>query len=261
MMGAAARLHADQTRLELGAESQQLCPAQAPAQDDLAGPIESDKVKYGLRHIDAYRRYCHEWSSFRLKPATPASPSPKGRTIPLAQTEGRTIVFIDESGLTQKPHRCRTWAPRGETPVLQYSFNWKMLSAAAGLTFHDLYFRFYDGAIASRQVVEFLQALERQIDRPLLLIWDRLAAHRSWLVQEFIRASGGRIEQIWLPAYAPELNPVEYVWAYWKQHELPNVCPKDYADLSQTARRTLRRVRRRKRLIPSFWKQAKLSFE
>ena len=57
------------------------------------------------------------------------------------------------------------------------------------------------------------------------------------------------------------LNPVAYVWAYWKQHELPNVCPKDYGDLSQTARRTLRRVRRRKRLIPYFWKQAKLSFE
>ena len=78
-----------------------------------------------------------------------------------------------------------------------------------------------------------MQALERHIDRPLLLIWDRLPAHRSWLVQEFLRASQGRIEQVWLPAYAPELNPVEYVWAYWKQHELPNVCPKDYGDLSQ----------------------------
>ncbi len=75
--------------------------------------------------------------------------------------------------------------------MLQYSFNWKMLSAAAGLTFHDLYFRFYEGTIASQQVVEFLQALERQIDRPLLLVWDRLPVHRSWLVQEFLRASEG----------------------------------------------------------------------
>jgi hypothetical protein len=45
-----------------------------------------------------------------------------------AENEGRTIVFIDESGLSQRPHRCRTWAPRGPTPVLQYHFNWKMLS-------------------------------------------------------------------------------------------------------------------------------------
>ncbi len=136
-----------------------------------------------------------------------------------------------------------------------------MLSAAAGLTFQDLYFRFYQGTIGGAEVVEFLQALQRHLDQPLLLIWDRLPAHRSWLVQEFLRTSEGYIEQVWLPAYAPELNPVEYAWAYWKQHQLPNVCPKDYWELSDTARRTLRSVRRRKRLIPSFWKQADLSLE
>src|SRR5262249_2472898 len=41
---------------------------------------------------------------------------------------GQTIVFVDESGLSERPHRCRTWAPRGLTPVLQYHFNWKWLS-------------------------------------------------------------------------------------------------------------------------------------
>ena len=40
-----------------------------------------------------------------------------------AKNEGRTIIFIDESGLSKRPHRYRTWAPRGETPVLQYHFN------------------------------------------------------------------------------------------------------------------------------------------
>ena len=63
----------------------------------------------------------------------------------------------------------------------------------------------------------------------------------------------------YLPAYAPsELNPVEYIWAYWKHHELPNVCPKDFWHLSGGARRTLRRMRRRPRLITAFWKQASL---
>ena len=50
--------------------------------------------------------------------------------------------------------------------MLQYNFNWKMLSAVAGLTFHDLYFRFYEGAIASQQVVEFLQALATHGESP-----------------------------------------------------------------------------------------------
>jgi hypothetical protein len=49
-----------------------------------------------------------------------------------AKKQGQIIVFIDESGLSERPHRCRTWAPRGQTPVLQYHFNWKTLSAMAG---------------------------------------------------------------------------------------------------------------------------------
>src|SRR5207237_10775282 len=62
----------------------------------------------------------------------------------------------------------------------------------------------------------------------------------------------------YLPAYAPELNPVEYIWGYWKQHELPNVCPTDYWQLSEAARCTLRPMRHRPRLITAFWKQASL---
>ena len=82
-------------------------------------------------------------------------------------------------------------------------------------------------------MIHFLKALLRHIDRPLLILWDRLPAHRSRLVREFIELSEGHIETEYLPPYAPELNPVEYLWAYWKQHELPNVCPKDYGELSE----------------------------
>jgi hypothetical protein len=49
-----------------------------------------------------------------------------------SQNEVRTIVFIDENGLSQRPHRCRTWTPCGMTPVLQYHFYWKTLTAMAG---------------------------------------------------------------------------------------------------------------------------------
>ncbi len=56
-----------------------------------------------------------------------------GRPLKKAYQEGRTIVFIDESGLSQRPHRCRTWAPRGETPVLEVSL-WKTISVAAAMT-------------------------------------------------------------------------------------------------------------------------------
>jgi transposase len=61
-----------------------------------------------------------------------------------------------------------------------------------------------------------------------------------------------------LPAYAPELNPVEYLWGHWKTHELPNFCPRNLGHLGTEARRALRRMRRRPSLVSAFWKQADL---
>lgn len=175
-----------------------------------------------------------------------------------ARREGRTIVFVDESGITQKPHRTRTWAPRGETPVLQHHFNWDNLAAIAGITCWNFYFRLYEGSIKAEQVVDFLRHLLRHVPGKLLIIWDGLPAHRSRLVKDFLGQVNGRLWLERLPAYAPELNPVEYIWGYWKNHELPNFCPKDYAQLSRQARQALSRMRRRPTLVTAFWTQAEL---
>jgi len=167
-------------------------------------------------------------------------------------------VFIDESGLSERPHCCRTWAPKGQTPILQYHFNWKHLSAMAGVTWKNFYFRLFEGSIRSPQVVEFLKHLLRHVKGKVLVIWDGLRSHRSRLVNKFVTSTKGRLKLEFLPAYAPELNPVEYLWGYWKQHELPNFCPKDFSELSCHARRALRRMRRRPTLVTAFWKQAEL---
>src|SRR5438445_9562577 len=73
-----------------------------------------------------------------------------GQRLKKARKEGRVIVFVDESGLSERPHCCRTWAPRGQTPLLQYHFNWKTLSAMAGVTWWNFYFRLFPGTIRSR---------------------------------------------------------------------------------------------------------------
>ncbi len=145
--------------------------------------------------------------------------------------------------------------------MLPFNFNWDKLSVSAGLTLRNFYFRLDPGAVRQAEVIDFLQALVRQIEKPLLIVWDRLSAHRSRLVREFIELSEGHIVTESLPAYAPELNPVEYIWSYWKQHELPNVCPKDYADLNWRARQALRRMQRKPRLVTAFWKPSSLCFD
>ena len=160
--------------------------------------------------------------------------------------------------MSYRPHRCRTWAPRGETPILQYHFNWKTISVAAGMTLWNFYFQIFDKAVGKEEVVQFLTHLLRHLACPLLIVWDRLPAHRSRLVADFVRECGYQIVLEYLPAYAPELNPVEYLWGHWKHHVLPNVCPKDLWQLSEGARRTLKRLRRRTALITAFWHQSSL---
>src|ERR1700677_4581297 len=98
------------------------------------------------------------------------------------------------------------------------------------------------------------------VSRTLYYWWlDSQGEQDTRLVSEFIRAQRGRLVIERLPGYAPELNPVEYIWGYWKQHALPNFCPRDFGQLSYQARRALRRMRRRPRLVRAFWRQAELS--
>jgi hypothetical protein len=92
----------------------------------------------------------------------------------------------------------------------------------------------------------------------LLIVWDGLPSHRSRATWEFIREQRGRLWVEFLPGYAPDLNPVEYLWSHWKQHELPNFCPQNFGQLSHYARRALRRMRKRPTLLIAFWRQVEL---
>lgn len=130
----------------------------------------------------------------------------------------------------------------------------------AGVTFYRFYFRLYAGTIKSPQIVEFLKALHQQIGRKLLVIWDGLMAHRSRLVRDYVDGLDGAIQLERLPAYAPELNPVEYVWAHLKQHEIGNLCATHLAQVSDMARRRLKSMQRRRTLVTAFWQQAELAF-
>jgi transposase len=149
--------------------------------------------------------------------------------------------------LSQRPHRARTRAPRGQTPVLTFNFNWKSLSAIAGLTPRNFCFRLHAGSIKSPQVIEFLRALHRHIPGKVLLLWDGAPIHRSKLVAAHLAGQTDWLHVERLPAYAPELNPVEYLWSHWKQHELANFCPKDIREPGRAACQALKRIRRRKR--------------
>ena len=175
-----------------------------------------------------------------------------------ARREGRLIVFIDESGLSQRPTRVRTWALKGHSPVVQFCFNWDHVSIIAGMHLAGVTFRLHDGAVRKEEVVEFLKALKAHYRRRLLIIWDGAKPHRSRLVADYVDSTEGQIAVERLPAYAPELNPVEYLWAWLKRHALANFCPDTLTELQHGARSKLKSAQRRSTIVAACWAQASL---
>jgi transposase len=90
------------------------------------------------------------------------------------------------------------------------------------------------------------------------MLWDSLQAHRSHLVRDYVAATEGRIQLHFLPGYAPDLNPVEFLWAWLKRHALANYCPDSFTELRHTARGKLKSAQRRSVIIASCWQQAEL---
>lgn len=90
-----------------------------------------------------------------------------------------------------------------------------------------------------------LRHVLRHLHGPLALLWDGLAQHRSQLVREFLRTHADRFRIVErFPAYAPELNPQEYVWAASKTKDLAGYVPASTDDLLSRARTSIRRMQR-----------------
>lgn len=177
-----------------------------------------------------------------------------------ARREGRVIVFIDESGVSLESNVVRTWAPKGQPVVLRQPWGHReKLSIIAAVSAERLFFRIYEQAIHAEQVVEFLKQLEREVGAPLLVVWDGISTHRAAVVKAYLRQRAGRIWVERLPAYAPELNPVEYAWGRLKQLELPNLQVDAVPALQKKCQQGLRRMSRRSELVASFWQQAELA--
>ena len=144
----------------------------------------------------------------------------------------------------------RTWAPKGQTPIIQFHFNWNHVSVIAGLTRTNCLFRLHEGSIKKEEIVDSLKALKTHLKQPLLVIWDGLKAHRSRLVREYLDGLNGHIQIAFLPPYAPDMNPVEYLWAWLKRHAMANYCPNNLSELHVTARNKLKSAQKRPRSLP-----------
>ena len=174
-------------------------------------------------------------------------------------------MLIDESGFFLNPLVRRSWAPKGKTPMLP---SWgrhrdkvsviAALSVAPTLRRLGLYWladpKHY---ITAETVVKFLRALLKHLRGRVIVVWDGGTNHKGELIRALC-ASQPRLHLERLPAYAPNLNPVEFVWSHLKYARLPNFVPESLAHLDQTVCSPPAKRRTNPRLAQSLWHGSKL---
>lgn len=172
-------------------------------------------------------------------------------------------MLIDESGFMLQPLVRRTWAPKGQTPIQSSWDRRERLSAISALTVAPrrrrlgLYFHVHLHNICFDDVMTFLTGLHRHLQRRFILVLDRYSAHRK-AVRLLQARHPDWFEVEWLPAYAPELNPVEMIWNHTKYADLANFIAEDVHGLHQAVVTSIESTRMKAPLIRSFFQYAGL---
>jgi transposase len=177
-----------------------------------------------------------------------------------ARRQGRAVVLVDEAGFYLLPGVVRTYGPRGLTPVI---YEWQTrdhLSVMSGVApAGKVYTLARQESLNGLHSIEFLAHLLRHAGARLLVIWDRSPIHRRAAVTKFIEGVGRK--KLWvepLPAYAPDLNPAEWLWRRLKQVEMRNLVCLDLEELHQQFHLATNRVRRKPELVQAFFASAGL---
>jgi DDE superfamily endonuclease len=166
-----------------------------------------------------------------------------------ARAESAWLVCFDESGISLIPPVRRTWSRQGCTPILRHPMAWKRASMAAALGYHPdgtrarLCFHLQPDSYDTDALIGVLEQLKGfYAGHRVVLIWDGLSSHWSHKMRAHLDAQRDWLTVERLPAYAPELNPVEYLWANLKGGELANGAGDTIAEVADQAHRGIQRV-------------------
>lgn len=155
----------------------------------------------------------------------------------------------------------RTWAPKGQTPVMYCWDRHDRLSVIGALTLAaqrrriGLYFAVHRKNVQAEELESFLRQIQRTLRRSLIVVMDRWSVHRSAAKRLF---GDQRFWFEWLPPYAPDLNPQEHVWNNTKYGHLANYIPDDLLDLQLEFDLAMDRLKETPELLRSFFHAAEL---
>ena len=171
-----------------------------------------------------------------------------------AKRRGAMILWLDEMGIRSDDQVGRTYGRRGETPVVPVSgqrFGCNMVSALSNSG--SLSFKIFTERFTAPVLLDFMGRLERQFDRPLVLICDGHPVHRAKAVENWLVERKGKITQEFLPPYSPNLNPDEFLNQDVKTNAVRRRRPHTQQELLWNIRSYLQSTQRQPQIVRNYF--------
>jgi transposase len=178
-----------------------------------------------------------------------------------ARRERADIFFLDETGVRSDCVLGRTYGLRGKTPVVQTSGRRQAINAISAVSPRGgFWFQVYRGMLNAARFIEMLSQLMKGRRRKVILILDGLPAHKAKSVAQYVQSRRGRLELHFLPPYAPDLNPDEFVWHHLKQNGTAKKPLKKDESLEERVIEDLQNIQEDAQLVKSFFKAESVAY-
>lgn len=171
-----------------------------------------------------------------------------------AKRAGGRIFFLDEAGIRSDTTLGRTWGLRGQTPEVPTSGQRQSVNAISAVTARgEFWYQIYTERFNATAFVQFLTCFMKARKGPIFLVVDGHPSHRAKLVQGYVATLKGRLDIHFLPGYAPELNPDEFVWSHLKKQGLSKKPLRKNESLRERVDADLRAIAKDRALVRSFF--------
>ena len=178
-----------------------------------------------------------------------------------AKRRGAEIFFLDEAGVRSDVPVGRTWAVRGKTPEVATSGQRQSVNAISAISLSGAFwFETYTYRFNKEAFLSLLKRFMKYRKRKIILILDRHPAHIARIISEYVQSLKGKLEMFFLPGYAPELNPDEFVWNHIKNNGVSKKPLRKGESLHARVKDDLKTVQKNPSLVRSFFKADSVSY-
>ena len=178
-----------------------------------------------------------------------------------AVRQDRTIYFGDEAGFHETASYGKTWAPKGETPIIKSTGARTKVNCISAISPKGkLHFMLYEHNFNASVFIDFLKKLLYNQKKKITLIVDGHNSHTTKAIKDYVASTKGKLKIYLLPPYSPELNPDELVWNNAKQKAAKKKYSRAGMSYKEMVTKIIEDIQRNISLLKSFFCEPNVAY-